>query len=58
MPTKNHSFDNATANETDTLSRDVTDRATEAKDAMSDVSRRAAEKIDEGRSTAADRWIR
>ena len=56
MASRNTPVDNPMANKNaSSIGKELADRASEAKDSMSDLARTAAKKVDESRSTAADR---
>lgn len=55
MASRNTPVDNPMAEKAAAFGKELADRASEAKDSMSDMARAATRKIDEGRSMAADR---
>jgi ElaB/YqjD/DUF883 family membrane-anchored ribosome-binding protein len=55
MASRNTPVDRSVADKTASFGKELADRASEAKDLMSDVARTATTKVDEGRSMAADR---
>lgn len=55
MASRNTPADGSVVDKTASFGKELVDRASEAKDSMSDMARTAATKIDEGRSMAADR---
>ncbi len=55
MTSRNTSADSPFADKGTTFGQDVADRASEARDSMSEMARTAARKVDDGRSVAADR---
>ena len=55
MASRNTPVDNPMADKTVAFGKELADRASEAKDSVSDMARTAAKTIDEGRSMAADR---
>ena len=55
MASRNTPVDNPMANKTASFGKELADRASEAKDSISDMARTTTKKVDEGRSMAADR---
>ena len=55
MASRNAPVDNPMADKTASLGKELADRASEAKDSMSDTARSSTMKVDEGGSMAADR---
>jgi len=55
MASRNTPVDNPMADKTASFGKELADRASEAKDSISDVARTATRKVDEGRTMAADR---
>ena len=55
MASRNTPVDNPMANKTASFGKELADRASDAKDSISDMARTATTKVDEGRSVAADR---
>jgi ElaB/YqjD/DUF883 family membrane-anchored ribosome-binding protein len=54
MPTRTSSVGNNTADDVESLGRDVAQRARKAKESLTDMGRNAAEAVDDSRSRAAD----
>ena len=55
MASRNTPVDRSVADKTASFGKELADRASEAKDSISDAARAAVKKVDEGRSMAADR---
>jgi ElaB/YqjD/DUF883 family membrane-anchored ribosome-binding protein len=55
MASRNTPVDNPMANKNASFGKELADRASEAKDSISDMARTATKKVDEGRSIAAER---
>ncbi len=55
MPSNNPPFDKPIADQVDAFGRGLADRASEAKESISDMARATAAKVDQNRSTAANR---
>jgi ElaB/YqjD/DUF883 family membrane-anchored ribosome-binding protein len=55
MASRNTPVDRSAADKTASFGKELADRASEAKDSISDMARPATTKVDEGRSMAADR---
>jgi ElaB/YqjD/DUF883 family membrane-anchored ribosome-binding protein len=55
MASRNTPVDRSVADKTASFGNELADRASEARDSMSDIARTATTTVDEGRSIAADR---